>query len=84
MESTEEKATKAACTATINQSSVKDGNSKILNTLQTRQVDRQVIRVERGEGLERNADCKCQLKANADTDGKGVGEGDALECHVRI
>lgn len=44
--------------------------------------DRQVIRMERGEGLERNADCKCQLKANAD--GKGVGKGDALECHVRI
>lgn len=74
MVSKEEKATKAACTATINQSSVKDGNSKILNTLQTRQVDRQVIRVERGEGLERNADCKCQLKANADGK-RGWGRG---------
>lgn len=43
MESKEEKG-KKACTATINQSNVMEGNSKILNTLQTRQVDRQVIR----------------------------------------
>lgn len=81
MESKEEQG-KKACTSAINQSNVKEGNSKILNTLQTRQVDRQVIRVERGEELERNADCKCQLKANAD--GKEVGEGDTLKCHVRI
>lgn len=81
MESKEEKG-KKACTATINQSNVMEGNSKILNTLQTRQVDRQVIRVERGEELERNADCKCQLKANVV--GKGVEEGDTLKCHVRI
>lgn len=73
---------KKACTSAINQSGAKDWNSKILNTLQTRQVDTgrwKGGKVERWKGwkgvqLERNADCKCQLKANAGRGGRGYGE----------
>lgn len=36
----------------------------------------------KGVQLERNADCKCQLKANAGRGGGGMGN--SLECHVRI
>lgn len=83
----EQEERRKACTSVINQSGAKDWNSKILNTLQTRQVDTgrwKGGKVERWKGgkvgrwkgvqLERNADCKCQLKANAGRGGRGYGE----------